>query len=103
MRGAIMWSYVSRIENGHSVPHLDTPEKWARALGLSLGQLFAFDHEKNPVPQATPNWTDGFGRTRTEARFLRRMCSIFAKLTESERGLLLIAAQAFAKRKRNAD
>lgn len=95
-----MRSYVSRIENGHTVPHLNTLEKWARALGLSLGQLFAFDNERNPVPQAIPDWKEGFGGTRAEARFLKRMCGVFAKLNESERQLVLIAAMAFAKRKR---
>ncbi len=31
--------YVSRVENGHTVPDLDTIEKWARALKIELYQI----------------------------------------------------------------
>ncbi len=29
-------TYISRVENGHTVPSLETLEKWARALGMAL-------------------------------------------------------------------
>ncbi len=28
--------YISRVENGHTVPSIETLEKWARALGMPL-------------------------------------------------------------------
>lgn len=35
--------YVSRVENGHTVPAIETLEKWARALNVHISQLFLID------------------------------------------------------------
>ena len=32
--------YVSRVENGHTVPSIETLEKLARALEVPMGQLW---------------------------------------------------------------
>ncbi|MGA3265161.1 MAG: helix-turn-helix transcriptional regulator, partial [Terracidiphilus sp.] len=43
--------YLSRVENGHTVPSLDTLSKIALALDLPIAQFFADDslgHELNP-------------------------------------------------------
>jgi len=43
--------YVSRVENGYTVPSLETLEKWSRALEISLSQLFAENGEAaQPFP-----------------------------------------------------
>ena len=39
--------YVSRVENGHTVPAVDTLEKFARALEVPMYQLF-YDGEEPP-------------------------------------------------------
>ena len=39
--------YVSRVENGHTVPNVETLEKFARALEVPLYQLF-YDGEEPP-------------------------------------------------------
>jgi transcriptional regulator with XRE-family HTH domain len=39
--------YISRVENGHTVPAVETLEKFARALEIPLYQLF-YDGEEPP-------------------------------------------------------
>jgi transcriptional regulator with XRE-family HTH domain len=39
-RTGLLRCYISRVENGHTVPAPDTLEKMARALGAPLYQLF---------------------------------------------------------------
>ena len=39
--------YVSRVENGHTVPAVETLEKFARALEVPMYQLF-YDGEEPP-------------------------------------------------------
>src|SRR5258706_12633988 len=33
--------YISRCENGHTVPSIDTLEKWTRSLDITMSQLFS--------------------------------------------------------------
>ena len=38
-RTGLLRCYISRVENGHTVPAVETLEKFARALGVPLYQL----------------------------------------------------------------
>src|SRR5271169_6252574 len=40
-RTGLLRCYLSRVENGHTVPSLETLQKIARALDLQLSQFFA--------------------------------------------------------------
>ena len=46
-RTGMMRSYTSRVENGHTVPSIETLAKYAQALGIPLYQLF-YDGEEAP-------------------------------------------------------
>jgi transcriptional regulator with XRE-family HTH domain len=46
-RTGLLRCYISRVENGHTVPAIETLEKLARALEMPLYQLF-YDGEKPP-------------------------------------------------------
>ena len=46
-RTGLLRCYISRVENGHTTPALETLEKFARALGVPLYQLF-YDGDKPP-------------------------------------------------------
>lgn len=52
-RTGLLRCYISRVENGHTVPSVDTLEKMARALEIPLYRLFTDDaHIKKPnIPQ----------------------------------------------------
>jgi transcriptional regulator with XRE-family HTH domain len=48
-RTGLLRCYISRVENGHTVPSVDTLEKMARALEIPLYRLFTDDaHVKAP-------------------------------------------------------
>jgi transcriptional regulator with XRE-family HTH domain len=47
-RTGLIRCYISRVENGHTVPNLETLEKFARALEVPLYHLF-YDGEKPPA------------------------------------------------------
>jgi transcriptional regulator with XRE-family HTH domain len=46
-RTGLLRCYISRVENGHTVPAIETLEKMARALEVPLYQLF-YDGKKPP-------------------------------------------------------
>ena len=52
-RTGLIRCYVSRIENGHAVPAVETLEKFARALEIPLYQLL-YDGEEPPKLRDLP-------------------------------------------------
>jgi transcriptional regulator with XRE-family HTH domain len=50
-RSGLARSYLSRVENGHTVPSVETLEKWAYALEIPLYQLF---YEGDQPPALPP-------------------------------------------------
>ena len=46
-RTGLLRCYISRVENGHTVPAIETLEKMARALEVPMYQLF-YDGEEPP-------------------------------------------------------
>jgi transcriptional regulator with XRE-family HTH domain len=79
--------YISRVENGHTIPSVETLEKISRALEIPLYQLFyeGKDVAAPPKIRKTPTWGSG-GK---EARLLRRFCTLLSRTGESDRQLLL--------------
>ncbi len=80
--------YLSRVENGHTVPSLDTLSKIARALDLPITQFFA---------------DESLGRHATlqklsdeELRFLTQIRRYSSNLNDSDRKLLLTMVRKFA-------
>ena len=92
-RTGLLRCYVSRVENGHTVPSLDTLEKWARALEIPLYQIF-YEGENAPAPQ--PIKTNG-GLNRAEARFLMQLRKALSHTKEADRQLLLAMARKMAR------
>jgi transcriptional regulator with XRE-family HTH domain len=86
-RTGLLRCYLSRVENGHTVPSLETLQKIAGALDLSLSHFFSED----PVKEAT-----GVTLSEDEIRFLTQVQRYAANLTESDRRLLLAMVRKFA-------
>jgi transcriptional regulator with XRE-family HTH domain len=101
-RTGLLRCYVSRVENGHTVPAVETIEKFARALEVPMYQLF-YDGEK---PAELPNLPKGktaadiaWGATGKDARFLTKLRRLLARTAEGDRKLLLSMAQTIATHK----
>jgi transcriptional regulator with XRE-family HTH domain len=80
--------YLSRVENGHTVPSLDTLSKIALALDLPIAQFFADDSVGRQLN--TQRLTD------EELRFLTQIRRYSSNLNESDRKLLLAMVKKFA-------
>jgi transcriptional regulator with XRE-family HTH domain len=80
--------YLSRVENGHTVPSLDTLSKIAVALDLPISQFFADDALGRQLN--TQKLSD------EELRFLTQIRRYSSNLNESDRKLLLAMVKKFA-------
>ncbi len=100
-RTGLLRCYISRVENGHTVPALETLEKLARALEVPLYQLF-YDGEEPPELPNLPKRKSAddivWGSAGKEARFLTRFRRLLARLDEADRKLLLYMAQKMVGR-----
>ncbi len=91
-RTGLLRCYISRVENGHTVPAIETLEKMARALEVPMYQLF-YDGDKppEPRPELTPHG-DGpqmWGGRGKDARYLGKLIRLLAKMDGDDRKLLL--------------
>ena len=93
--------YISRVENGHTVPAIETLEKMARALEVPLYQLF-YDGEEPPelpnLPKRKSADDIAWGSSGKEARLLNKFRRLMARIEEGDRRLLLYMAQKMANR-----
>ncbi len=87
-RTGLLRCYLSRVENGHTVPSLDTLQKIARALDLQLSQFFAEELVSKEM--------SGLHLNEDEIRFLTQVQRYSAQLSESDRRLLLAMVRKFA-------
>jgi transcriptional regulator with XRE-family HTH domain len=99
-RTGLLRCYISRVENGHTVPAIETLEKMARAMEVPLYQLF-YDGEEPPKPPTLPRRKTGddtlCGSSGKNARTLDRFRRLLKQADESDRKLLLFMAQKMAR------
>lgn len=92
--------YVSRLENGHTVPSIETLEKWARALNLPLYQVFYEGKDAPPAPQPVKIEKSAlWGSEGKDARYLYHLRRTLSRTRERDRQLLLHMARKLAKPK----
>ncbi len=100
-RTGLLRCYISRVENGHTVPAIETLEKMARALEVPLYQLF-YDGEEPPelpnLPKRKTADEIAWGQSGKQARFLNRLRRLLGRIDEGDRRLLLYMAQKMANR-----
>ncbi|MGB0121889.1 MAG: helix-turn-helix transcriptional regulator [Silvibacterium sp.] len=87
-RTGLLRCYLSRVENGHTVPSLDTLSKIAHALDIPLSQFFAEDSLSQDLETHRLN--------DEELRFLTQIRRYSTNLNESDRKLLLAMVKKFA-------
>jgi transcriptional regulator with XRE-family HTH domain len=94
-RTGLLRCYISRVENGHTIPSVDTLEKMARALEVPMYRLFTDDdHVKKPnIPREFTR--NRASNSKQESEF-RSFAKLFARMNEKERGLLFHVASKMA-------
>jgi transcriptional regulator with XRE-family HTH domain len=98
MRTGLLRCYISRVENGHTVPAIETLEKMARAMEVPLYQFF-YDGEKPPAPVLSKIEDGSWGNSGRDARTLGRFRSLLRRITKADQKLLMFVAQKMSQRK----
>ena len=88
-RTGLLRCYLSRVENGHTVPSLETLQKIAYALDLHLAQFFS--------EEAVSREMSTLHLSEEEIRFLTQIQRYSARLSENDRKLLLAMVRKFAQ------
>ena len=95
-RTGLLRCYISRVERGHTVPSVETLEKFARALQVPLYKLF-YEGEEPPVLPHLPRRKSAadilWGTSGKDARVLSEFLRCLSKSSERDRNLLLFLAR----------
>jgi len=98
-RSGLFRCYISRVECGHTVPNIDTLQKYARALEIPMYQLF---YEGDAEPQKLklpPDKAEKWGVRASESAELHAFVRLLARMNERDRLLLLSMARRLGGRK----
>ncbi|MFB3917855.1 MAG: helix-turn-helix domain-containing protein [Terriglobales bacterium] len=86
-RTGLLRCYLSRVENGHTIPSLDTLAKIAAAMEINLAQFFEDRSENGAnLPQLSDE----------QVRFMNQIRRYSAGLNDSDRRLVLTMVKKMA-------
>ena len=94
-RTGLLRCYISRVENGHTVPAVNTLEKWARALDVPLYRLFYGKQDASELEDTAEGKEAGI-KARETGRLFAKFRRLFPHVRENDRQLLLTMAQTMA-------
>jgi transcriptional regulator with XRE-family HTH domain len=100
-RTGLLRCYISRVENGHTVPAIETLEKLARAFEVPLYQLFYEGEEPPKLPNLLKRKSSdeiAWGSSGKDGRFLSKLRRLLGKANEEDRKIILHVAQKMALR-----
>jgi transcriptional regulator with XRE-family HTH domain len=104
-RTGLLRCYISRVENGHTIPAIETLEKMARAMEVPLYQLF-YDGEEPPKPPAFPRDKaeddTAWGHSGKDARVLTQFRRLLGRMDGQDTKLLFSMAQQMATKRKRA-
>jgi transcriptional regulator with XRE-family HTH domain len=89
-RTGLLRCYLSRVENGHTIPSLDTLSKIAGAMELPLSQFFSEAGGHSNGTKGLPQLSDD------EVRFLSQIRRYSVSLNDSDRKLVLAMVKKMA-------
>ncbi|HUX10331.1 MAG TPA: helix-turn-helix transcriptional regulator, partial [Terriglobia bacterium] len=94
-RTGLLRCYISRVENGHTVPSLETLERFAGALDVPLYKLFYYEegapgeYETSDSEMTLERLAQEGGAAGAEARFLLKLRGLQSRLSPTDRDVLL--------------
>jgi transcriptional regulator with XRE-family HTH domain len=89
-RTGLLRCYLSRVENGHTIPSLDTLSKIAGAMEIALSQFFSEAGHGSNGSKGLPQLSDD------EVRFLSQIRRYSTSLNDSDRKLVLAMVKKMA-------
>src|ERR1700739_134535 len=98
-RTGLFRCYTSRVEHGHTVPTVETLEKYAHALEIPLYRLFT-DEDPVEVPKLPQPEDDSssWGIRGKERNAFQTVAKALARMDEQDRKLLVSMAEGMARR-----
>lgn len=96
-RTGLLRCYISRVENGHTVPSVETLEKFARALEVPMYRLF-YDGKATPKPFPAKVKSE----EPKDVPEMKKLRIFLSKMTDRDRSLLLHTVQNMARKNRSA-
>ena len=97
--------YISRVENGHTVPSLETLQRFAAALDVPMYRLFYTAQDEptdlEAVGECAASLEDlaqAAGAEGADARFLLQLKPLVSRIAESDRTFLLNCARSLGAR-----
>lgn len=100
-RTGLLRCYISRVENNHTVPAIETLEKMARAMEIPMYQLF-YDGEEPPKLPTLPKPENGhdpvWGASGKDALMLSQFRRVLGRTDAADKKLLLHMARKMANR-----
>jgi transcriptional regulator with XRE-family HTH domain len=99
-RTGLLRCYISRVENGHTVPSIGTLEKMVRAMEVPLYQLFYDGKEplKLPnLPRLKSGDGDAWGSSGKDAKTLNQFRRVLRRIDAKDRKLIIFMAQKMAR------
>lgn len=98
-RTGLLRVYISRVENGHTVPSVATLEKMARALEVPMYRLFHDGEVPSSIRTLTlPKDKEEWGTKDDEVDYLSKLRRLLAKMRPDDQKLLLHMTQKVARR-----
>jgi transcriptional regulator with XRE-family HTH domain len=91
--------YTSRVENGHTIPSVDTLEKFARALEVPVYRFFTDGPPVKMPKMPESNHDSAWGSRGKQRGELQQFARAFSKMGERDRSIMLVMAQKMAQRK----
>ena len=97
-RTGLLRCYISRVENGHTVPAIETLEKLARALEVPIYQLFHAGEVPENVRKIKVEDDRTFGAAGRERTYFLALHKALSEMKDADRNLVLHMAQRVSKR-----
>jgi transcriptional regulator with XRE-family HTH domain len=99
-RTGLLRCYISRVENGHTVPSIDTLEKMAHALEVPMYLLF-YEGESplrlSNLPKRKTGDNIAWGNSGKDAKMLGQFRRLLGRTNEKDQKILLFMAQKMAQ------
>jgi transcriptional regulator with XRE-family HTH domain len=98
-RTGLIRCYTSRVEHGHTIPTVETLEKYAHALEIPQYRLFTDkDPVKVPKLRQSKDNSSSWGIRGKEREAFQTLVKALSRMDEQDRKLLLRMAEGMARR-----
>ena len=96
-RTGLQRTYIWRVENGYTIPAIETLEKFARGMDVPIYRFF-YDGKGAPPLVAVTGDSGLWGSDGEDKKTLRRFQRCLGQMEEAQRTLLMYLAEEMARR-----